>query len=222
MKIIIPAKKTSTRVPDKNWRPFYQNKNLVEIKIEQLLKAEDSQNIYLSCDDISKKALADKYKINFLHRDPVLASDETPWPDALHGIIKDTDFDMEEEIAWVEVINPLFDEYTNFFNTWNKKKATHDSLVLTSPINKFLLNSKGKPLNFQFGKWHSMSQNMDSLHAWDSACIMRKKDLLYFSYPIGKTPFLYSTNMPCIDIDTPEDFELAQYFFTKKAFNENK
>ena len=222
MKIIIPAKQHSTRVPDKNWRLFYNEKNLVEIKIEQILKSSDPRDVFLSTDYLEMDSLTKKYNINILPRNPLFASDETPWPDALLGIIKDTKFDEEEDIAWVEVINPLFDDYDSFFKKWQKEKDKHDSIILTSPINKFLLNSHGRPLNFQFGKWHSMSQNMEPLYAWDSACIMQKKNLLYFSYPIGKTPYLYSTGTQCIDIDTMEDFELAQYFYSKKNKSENK
>jgi CMP-N-acetylneuraminic acid synthetase len=149
-------------------------------------------------------------------RDPEFASDDTPWPDALSGIIRNTTLSDDETIAWVEVINPLFDDYAALFKKWEEIRHEHDSLVLVSPLNKFLLNKNGRPVNFQFGKWHAMSQNMEPLFAWDSACIMRKKDLLYFSYPIGKTPYLFSTEGQCIDIDTMEDFELAQYFYSKK------
>lgn len=219
MKIIIPAKKHSSRVPDKNWRPFYNGKSLVDIKIEQLLKAVDAKDIYLSSDDASKSLDAEKHGINFVIRANEFASDETPWPDALAGIIRDTNFDLHEEIAWIEVVNPVFDRYADFFAKWEEVKHKHDSLVLVSPVNKFLLNSNGKPVNFQFGKWHTMSHNMEPLQAWDSACIMRKRDLLYYSYPIGKTPYLYSTNDQCIDIDTMDDFEYAQYFYSKKMNN---
>jgi CMP-N-acetylneuraminic acid synthetase len=222
MKTIIPAKKSSSRVPDKNWRPFHENKCLVEIKIEQLLKSTAPSDIYLSCDDNSKKNIADKYGINFLLRNTQYASDDTPWPDALHGIINETSFDNNEAIAWVEVINPLFSDYALLYRIWNEKKAGHDSLVLASPVKKFLLDKMGRPINFQFGKWHSMSQQMEALYAWDSACIMSKKNLLYFSYPIGKTPYIVSTGSQCIDIDTMEDFELAQYYYNKKLQNENQ
>jgi CMP-N-acetylneuraminic acid synthetase len=217
MKVIIPAKKHSTRVPDKNWRTFHGEKNLVEIKIEQVLGSCDPKDVFLSTDDLSKTSVTEKYGIHLLPRNPVFASDETPWPDALLGIIKDTDFDQNEDIAWVEVINPLFDDYASLFKKWGEVKADHDSIVLTSPMNKFLLDKKGRPLNFQFGKWHAMSQHIEPLYAWDSACIMRKKDLLYFSYPIGKTPYMYSTANQCIDIDTLDDFALAQYYYSKKS-----
>jgi len=222
MKIIIPAKKNSNRVPNKNWRPFYEDKNLVEIKIEQILRCVNPKDVFLSTDFLEMEQLANHYNINFLLRNPIYSSDETPWPDALLGIIKNTPFVENEDIAWVEVINPLFDDYIALFEKWQLVKENYDSIVLVSPINKFLLHSDGRPVNFQFGKWHAMSQNLDPLYAWDSACIMQKKNLLYFSYPIGKKPFLFSTGNQCIDIDTFDDFELAQYYYSKKIKNENK
>jgi len=222
MKIIIPAKRYSTRVPDKNWRPFYQGNSLTDIKISQLLRCADAADIYLSADDADKKAIADNYGINFLLRSPEFASDNTPWPDSLQGIISQTDFSDEDDIAWVEVINPLFSDYRALFDKWHQVKDKHDSIVLAAPVNKFLMNGKGVPLNFQYGKWHAMSQHMEPLYAWDSACIMSKRNMLYFSYPIGRTPYVYATNEQCIDIDTMDDFELAQYFYSKKTERENK
>jgi CMP-N-acetylneuraminic acid synthetase len=216
MKIIIPAKRHSTRIKDKNWKTFFQNKNLVEIKIEQLLKSQQPQDIYLSCDSAEMKSLADNYKINFIHRKGALASDDTSWPDALKGMIEELPADLDEDILWVEVINPLFDSYGEMVKTWNLVKAEHDSMVLVAPFTKFLIRENGQPLNFMYGKWHSMSQNMEPTYAWDSACIMKKSDLIYFSYPIGRKPYLYKTQEQCIDIDIPQDFELAQILYKRK------
>jgi CMP-N-acetylneuraminic acid synthetase len=224
MKVIIPAKRYSTRVPDKNWRPFYDNKSLTEIKIEQLLITFQQSDIFLSCDDKLMASIANNYGIGFFHRDPQLSSDETPWPDALKGIIEATSFDEEEDILWVEVINPVFSDYYGMKTAWiNAKNKGHDSLVLASPFNKFLLRPDGLPYNFLPGKWHAASQQLEPLFVWDSACIMKKKDLLYFSYPIGKKPFIYSTGKASVDIDTMEEFIAAQALYSQQLIkNENK
>ena len=222
MKIIIPAKSSSTRVPDKNWRPFADGKSLTDVKIEQLLTAVSPSDIYLSCDNTMKETIAHRYGINFMLRKKEYASDATPWPDALHGIVSESDFADDEDVAWVEVINPLFSDYAALFAKWENVKHTHDSLVLAAALTKFLINGKGSPVNFQYGKWHAMSQQMEPLYAWDSVCVMRKKDLLYFSYPIGRTPYIYVTDEQCVDIDTMADWELAQYLYAKKTGRENK
>jgi len=216
MKVIIPAKRNSSRVQDKNWRPFYKDKNLVQIKIEQLLTKVLPVDIYLSCDDEEMKKYAAQYGINFILRAPALASDNTPWSDAVKGMVEEMPVNNDEDIAWVEVINPLFSDFDLLFEKWNQVKAQYDSLVLVSPVTKFLLHNNGAPVNFMPGKWHAMSQNLDPLYAWDSVCIMSKKNILYFSYPIGKTPYLFSTESPCIDIDTLNEFELAQLLFAQK------
>ena len=216
MKVIIPAKSTSSRVPAKNWRPFYDGKNLVEIKIEQLVKCINPQDVYLSCDSKNMKHYADKAGINFIHRAAALASDQTTWPDALFGMIREMPVDDEEDIVWVEVVNPLFDDFASMFRKWEEVKKDHDSIVLAAPVTKFLLHGNGVPVNFLPGKWHAMSQSLEPLYAWDSASIMKKRDILYFSYPFGKKPYLFVTEEQCIDIDTMDEFELAQILFSKK------
>jgi CMP-N-acetylneuraminic acid synthetase len=222
MKVIIPCKKSSSRVPEKNWRPFYDDQSLTEVKIKQVKKVIDGKNIYLSCDDASKQKTAEALGVQFILREPHLASDDTAWSDAFRGIIKGTPFADEEDVAWVEVVNPLFDNFEELFKKWEEVKTAHDSLVLGAPFNKFLLKGDGKPLNFQFGKWHAMSQFMEPFFAWDSVCIMTKKNMLYFSYPIGRNPYIFSTRTQCIDIDTQFDFDVAQFLYKRKAETENQ
>lgn len=218
MKVIIPAKRRSTRVPDKNWRPFYEDKSLTEIKIEQLLRHFSSGDVFLSCDDEAMRAVTTRYGIHFLHRAPELADDTTPWPDALSGIVESAPFGKEEDVMWVEVINPLFDNYGGMAERWHAaREEGYDSLVLAAPFNKFLLRADGLPLNFLPGKWHAASQSLEPLFVWDSACVMRKCDLLYFSYPIGRRPFLYSTGGACVDIDTMDEFAAVQRLYAEKA-----
>lgn len=217
MKALIPAKRLSSRVPDKNWRPFYGTKSLTQIKIEQLLQVFQATDIYISCDDEQMAPIAKEYGINFLLRPAELASDTTPWPDALQGIIAATPFDDEHDIAWVEVINPLFDDYAGMCHAWGYARSEgYDSLVLAAPFNKFLLRPDGRPYNFLPGKWHVASQGLEPLFIWDSACIMKKRNAIYYSYPIGRKPFLYSTGANYIDIDTMDEFVGAQNLYAAK------
>jgi len=217
MKVIIPAKRHSSRVPDKNWRPFYGTKSLTEIKIEQLLGSFPVSDFDLSCDDEAMASIAEKAGIGFLLRSAEHAADATPWPDALYGIVAATPFDDEDDIMWVEVINPLFDDYAGMKAGWEKVcMEGYDSLVLAAPFNKFLLRPDGRPYNFLPGKWHVASQGLEPLFIWDSACIMKKRDMLYFSYPIGRKSLLYSTGSNCVDIDTMDEFVLAQNLYTAK------
>ena len=51
---IIPIRKNSQRIKNKNFRKFYNNKSLLEIKIEQLKRVKLIDKIVVSSD--SKKA----------------------------------------------------------------------------------------------------------------------------------------------------------------------
>ena len=51
---IIPIRKNSQRIKNKNFRKFFNNKSLLEIKIEQLKKVKLIDKIVVSSD--SKKA----------------------------------------------------------------------------------------------------------------------------------------------------------------------
>ena len=51
---IIPIRKNSQRIKNKNFKKFFKNKSLLEIKIEQLKKIKEIDKIVVSSD--SKKA----------------------------------------------------------------------------------------------------------------------------------------------------------------------
>ena len=57
MKIVavIPVKHTSERVKSKNFRPFYDGKSLLDIKIEQLMNTTNISDIYISSDSPDAK-----------------------------------------------------------------------------------------------------------------------------------------------------------------------
>jgi N-acylneuraminate cytidylyltransferase len=215
MKAIIPVKSSSSRVENKNWRPFFGEFSLTEIKIRQLLPFLDKKDIYMSCENIAKKSLADAYGIQFLLRDPLLCQDQTSWADVVTQIVEATPFDEQEEVLWVEVVNPLFSNFGDMLQVWKENKHRHDSLLAVSTMKKYLLDSSGKPVNFQFGRWHTISQQLPTYYAWDSMNIMKKRDILYYHYPIGNTPYLYAIDGQTIDIDTLQEFELAQKLFAQ-------
>jgi len=216
MKVVIPAKLKSSRVPDKNWRSFHQNKCLVEIKIEQLLEFFKPEDIYLSCDAASKISIAKAYGINFSLRNPLLAADVTAWSDVVTGIVAEIPGPEEEEILWAEVTSPLFNEYGRLLQLWEQNKSSHDSLLSVNEVREFLIDAKGRAVNFNYGRWHCPSQELEPLYSMDSTFIMSKKNIFYFNYPVGKKPFLYVNQQQSIEIDTLQQFELSQRLFTEQ------
>ncbi len=215
MKVIIPAKENSTRVPNKNWREFYEGISLTQIKIEQLLQCFQASDIFLSCDQESRRSISDHYGINFHLRESVLASDDTAWSEAVTGILEDLPIEDSEDILWTEVTSPLFSDYSALIRTWEDQKGDHDSLLTVKSHKEFFFSKNGQPVNFQFGKWHRSSQDLDPLYSMDASFIIQKALLLSLQYPIGRHPYFFVLEQETVEIDTPLDFKVAQELFVE-------
>ena len=66
MKVLIPLQLCSTRVKLKNIRPFYGNKSLFDIKMEQVIHYIKGENIYISSESDDVIRLVDIYGAHFL------------------------------------------------------------------------------------------------------------------------------------------------------------
>lgn len=217
MKIIIPAKASSTRVPNKNFRAFWRDKSLVDILIEKLLFSGAS-NIYLSCEDASKEEVANKYNCNFILRDEKLCHNDTPIPEFFSGVIKQVPGD--DDIAWCQVIDPLFNEYKNAFDQWTRRE-NQDSLVVVYPIKKYLLNQNYIPLNFGFGPWHIKSQNLQNFYEMTfTMSILDRSKMNSCPYYVGSNPMWYHASNSHIDIDTEDEFKMAGIIYEQMRISE--
>ena len=217
MKVVVPAKAGSVRVPNKNWREFYQGKNLVDIKLFQLLDVFAPGDIYISCEDESKRDQIEAYGVNFLLRDPELSKDNTHWSDVVTGIINTIPCKDEEDIAWVQVPCPLFDarQFRAALARWlSIPKDLYDCLITVGEMKDFVVDKAGVPLNFQYGRWHAVSQDLPSWYLIQRQFhVMKKETYLRCHYDIGTRPYLYSVSQPSIDIDTEHEFSYAQYLY---------
>ena len=150
MKAVILGKAGSVRVKGKNYRPFYKDKSLMDILIEKLLRVMDKNNIYLSCEDIAYKKVADHWGINFVLRDEAYTLISTSNVDVVHNVCKD--IPIEDDLLWVTPVEPLFDEFKEILECWDKiDKTKHDSLNVVYPQKRFLLDQNFNPIGFGFG-----------------------------------------------------------------------
>ena len=215
MKAVIPAKASSTRVPDKNYRPFHDGKSLVDILIGKLLRVLFARDIYLSCEDSTKQAVADAHGIQFHLRDPYLCLNETPLTDLVRGICRHIPGD--DPILWCECIDPLFDEHFDMLDQWhiagqlNELRAGVDSIVAVHRERSYLLDQNHRPIGWGFGEWHPPSQLLPVHYRFNFACsILTRQSIQRCGYMIGANPIWFEAATPCVDIDTEEDFRVAQ------------
>lgn len=228
MKAIIPAKCNSTRVPNKNWRPFHKNVSLVELKIIQLINAGMlSSDINVFCEQEIHREKVEILGAKFILRDFETTQDDMHWSDVVTNLVSNLDCDDEESIAWIQTPTPLFDSQNikKVFDKWDEilVGSENDSLITVKPFNKFILNEKGKPVNFNFGRWHEWSQDLPKWYILEGPVnIMKKKTYLRCNYHIGERPYLYEIPMSSIDIDDMGEFEMAQKIYDELFDNSSK
>lgn len=232
MKVIIPVKDNSKRVPNKNFKSFFNNQSLFDLTVGKLLEVVNPCDIYMSCENEERKTLADRYGVNFILRDVELASNDTPFYDVFNGVCDQVP--GSDDVAWCQVIDPMFNGYKECFDLWNNGysslnfgvpgiknvKGSHDSLVVVYPDRGYYLDGSYSPEGFGFGRWHKKSQILPTkYHLTFTLSILTRDAIKKCGYYIGNSPFWYHAKNKHVDIDTESDFTLAQSMYG--YFNEN-
>lgn len=213
LKIAIPLKTNSERIDNKNLRPFFGEKSLFDIKAEQLLKVFPASDVYVSSENPDVKKLVEAYGFNFHLRDYSLTQ-KTAKENQIVKSVTSAIEDKESDVMWVQVTQPLFNEFEKIVEIWNNLDDEYDSLAVVRKISHHILDEKGNPVNFNFGYWHKVSQDLPKLFevTW-SAFIMKREMLDEAYYQIGRNPYLYQTEAPLVDINNMVEFEVAQILY---------
>ena len=228
--VFLPCKKSSSRVKNKNKRKFADvDFGLIKIKLNQLLKCKNIDNIFLSTNDmeIVKFAKGIKNKKIIIHKriDPSLSKSSTITQKLINhamNIIPDG------HILWTHVTSPFVDEkiYDKVIFKYKKLvKLEYDSLLTVTKLKGFIWNDT-KPVNYnqKKAKWPK-TQETNALNRVNSAIFINsKKNYIKYSNRIGKRPYLYElSRLHGLDIDEFADFYFAEYIFkNKRKFLKNE
>lgn len=219
VKVLIPLQLASTRIKLKNIRPFYKDKSLFDIKAKQLLKLDiNPSKIYISSEDNDERVvenLCQNYGFNFLKRPPQLTGNAIKQGELIGFILNQIPKD-NDDILWVQVTNPLFNEFRAMLDSWQDiQNKGFDSIVAVKTIRHHLLTQGGIPLNFNFGNWHKVSQDLPKIYEilW-SAFLLKRAVIEENQYHIGIKPyFMAFDKITTIDIDEEMDFKLASKYY---------
>ena len=213
---IVPVKGNSVRVKKKNLTKF-ANSNLFKIKLKQLKKTDCFKKIIISSE--SKKILNYAKKNGFgIHlRDRFFSTSKVPMSDVYKNIASEVD---GEYIAWINVTNPLCDEY--IYQSAVKKFKTiskNYDCFLSAVKNKQNYFYKNKPINFKRSPW-PRSQDLQPLISLPFVIsILKRKDMVKWGSCVGKKPFFYFLNsLVATDIDDQSSFKIAELLYKKKIF----
>ena len=216
MKVFLPCRRGSQRIPQKNIKKFgsYEG-GLVELKLLQLLSVPEVDEILLSTNDEEVICIAEKFenkKIRIDMRPEALCTSQTTTDEL---ILYFSNLWRDEHIMWTHVTAPFFTakDYSSAINTYVEKVVLgdYDSLFSVLKVQSFLWDQHGPMFDREKVKW-PFTQSIDPIFEADSAVFMIHSELAKrYSDRIGLEPFKYMNNkLNSIDIDYPEDFEFAE------------
>lgn len=217
---IVPVKGNSVRVKKKNLTKFAES-NLFQIKLKQLKKTSCFQKIIISSEN---KKILDYAKNNGFSthlRDSYFSTSKVPMSEVYRYIASEID---GEYIAWINVTNPLCNEYIYQSAVKKFKKISNNyDCFLSAVKNKQNYFYKNKPINFKRSPW-PRSQDLKPLISLPFAIsILKRKDMVKWGSCVGKKPFFYFLNpLVATDIDDQSSFKIAELLFKKKIFGLNK
>lgn len=226
MTIFIPCRSGSERIPNKNTKNFAGVKGgLLTIKLNTLLKVSCVDTIVVSTNDPKVIDIVESFNNNkiVIDKRPEHLSSSSTSTDAIIDyvptIIKD------EHILWTHVTSPFISAFS-FDKAINQyfKLEGYDSLMTVNKVQTFLW-TKEKPINYDRSveKWPRTQTLPEFFEINSGFFINSRENYLKYKDRIGEKPYLFlSKGYESIDIDWPEDFELAETIYKKITLNEQK
>lgn len=210
---VIPVRKGSQRVKNKNLRAF-NKKNLLIYKIEKLKSVKHIDKIIVNTDSEQAINIAKELKVDFWKRDSYFASSKCSNSEFWSYIAKTT---CSDYIMFTNCTSPLvkIETYNKVLEKFKKNKNKIDSLnTVTEERNFLYLNNKA--INFNPKKTPN-SQNLPDIVKLNFAINILSTKLMFLKKSvIGNKPYFFKLDqVEGFDIDSPLDFEFAEYLHKK-------
>jgi len=211
---IVPVRKGSQRVKNKNIRKF-SNTTLLEIKLKNLKKISDIDEILVSSDSKEMLKIAKKLNVSTHVREKYYASSKATNSEFFKNLAENISSDY---VLYSPVTTPLISQKTIKKCINLLKKNSNYKSVVTVKFLKHHMWLNNKPLNYKVSKSPS-SQDLPNIMAVTyGCCIVKRKDMLKFRNVVtDKNRFVILDELEATDIDSKIDFKVAEYLFSNKT-----
>ena len=208
---VIPIRKGSERIKNKNLRPFADT-NLLEFKIDNLKKVSGIHEIIVNTDSELAIEIAINNGVKYHKREAFYASSECLANDYFWYLGEHTDCDI---VAYTPVTSPFIKPET-MQKCIDQFDFEPDRSIVTASIVKEFLWMRDSPLNFSLDH-HPKSQELTDIQAINfGLCLLKRETLVNYRTIIGPNPKIYTvSHLEGLDIDTPLDFFLAEQVYYK-------
>jgi len=212
---IIPARGSSKRLPNKNIKLLGGVPLLVH-SINYAKKHDFIDTIYVSTNDVDIKKVALEYGALVIDRPQELSGDLEPTVTALKHILESIDHEIEN-VVLLQPTNPLrpknllrdaFEKYIS--NNFESLFTVSRNYQKFGTINE----DKFQPFNYKIGQ---RSQDLEALYFENGLLYITKAKNILIEEIITKKalPFIVEHLFSKIDIDTQDDFDLAEFMIKK-------
>lgn len=208
---LIPARSGSKRIPGKNIKPLC-GKPLIEYTIEAAIDSKIFGGIYVSSDSMAVKEITDHHKIGFIRRPQEISGDRSPDREWIDHALKW----LHPSFSYFAILRPTSpfrtgDTIRRAWSEWDRRsilKAVEP--VLQRPEKMWrvkadrMVNYIGKDLHLE------QSSVFEPIYAQNASLELRPA----FTDPQAYQPF-FTVGHEGLDINTPEDFEYAEWLMQK-------
>ena len=218
MKVValIPIKLSSTRIPGKNIKLFYDGTPLMSFIQRACLHAEKIDDVYVYCSDDAVKPYV-LPGVTYLKRPKFLDGDSINANDFIREFMKEVDADIyvnahtTSPFAKPETIDDCVEKVTS---------GEYDSAFCAESIKTFMWEN-GTPLNFDPNHF-PRTQDLPTIYGETSiAYVFTKESFLKHNRRLGSKPYVKEVSrIEAIDIDYPEDFAIANAIYKEVIKNE--
>lgn len=203
MKVIIPARGGSKRIPNKNIKDL-NGKPLIAYSIEASLDLTDE--VYVSTDSSEIADVASSLGAKIIERPSEISGDTSKTEEAIvHFLECVPDVD---KFACVQATTPMvkFSDLSLGF----KLLSEYDSVISVKEMTEYLWSNNAFPINFKIGYRHR-TQDMDKIYSETGSFYIttKRKFLQRNCLYDGKVGFVVMSKIASFEIDTQEDWELV-------------
>ena len=216
---VIAVRGGSTRVKDKNARSFAGD-SLLGIKIEQLKKVNDIQEIVVTSDSDRLLEIARLHGVVPKKR-PLIYCDEKSV--SFNEVVK---YIASEQVntqymMWAPCVCPLVSDYymKDGIEIYKKQIAGEipgEGICTVTPFKEYLVGEEG-PINYSVESFVRSQDLPDWHYIINGFFIAQTRQMYDWGFIYGKNPYRYSIpKADAMDIDDPIDFEIAEMLYLRK------
>lgn len=206
---LIPIKLGSKRVPGKNIKPFYDGTPLMSFIQRTCLNAKNIDDVYIYCSDDAVISYV-LPGVTYLKRPDYLDGDNINANDFIREFIKTIDADIYVN---AHTTSPFAKPETIEECVEKVKSGEYDSAFCAESLRTFMWQD-GKPINFEPDHF-PRTQDLPLIYGETSiAYVFTKESFLKHNRRLGSKPYVKEVSkIEAIDIDYPEDFDIANAIY---------